>query len=33
MDCHETILNQDWTYYNLTYLAIHGSDDQIPNEE
>ena len=31
--CKETVLNHNWTYYNLSYLAIHGSDDQIPNEE
>lgn len=33
MDCHETVLSPDWSYYNLTYYAVHGSDDQISNEE
>ena len=31
--CHELILNSEWAGYTLSYWAIHGSDDQIPNEE
>lgn len=32
--CKETIVNQDWSFYTLTYRATHGSDDKIPvNEE
>lgn len=31
--CKQTIVNQDWAFYTLTYRATHGSDDQIPNEE
>ena len=27
------ILNHNWTAFSLTYMAIHGSDDQISNEE
>ena len=29
----ELILNPEWAGYTLHYWAIHGSDDQIPNEE
>lgn len=31
--CSKAILNDDWSAFALTYMAIHGSDDQIPNEE
>lgn len=30
--CTETILNEELSGYSLQYLAIHGSDDQIPSE-
>lgn len=36
MGCSKSVVNNDWTDFMLTYLAIHGSDDKIPynaNEE
>ena len=29
----QPIPNEDWSFFTLSYLAIHGSDDQIPNDE
>ena len=26
-------VNDDWSYYVLTYRAVHGSDDMIPSNE
>ena len=31
--CNELILNEDLSGYTLSYRAVHGSDDTIPNEE
>ena len=31
--CNELILNEDLSGYTLSYIAVHGSDDTIPNEE
>lgn len=31
--CSKALLNENWSAFALTYMAIHGSDDQIPNEE
>lgn len=31
--CVYQLVDDDWSFYTLTYQAIHGSDDQIPNEE
>lgn len=33
MNCTELILNEELSGYTLTYLATHGSDDQIPSNE
>lgn len=33
MGCNELILNPEWAGYTLSYWAVNGSDDQIPNEE
>ena len=33
MGCNELILNDVWAGYTLSYLAVHGSDDLIENEE
>lgn len=27
------ITDENWSFFTLSYMAIHGSDDQIPNEE
>ena len=29
----QTLPNEDWSVHTLSYLAVHGSDDQIPNDE
>ena len=26
-----SLLNENWSAFALTYMAIHGSDDRIPN--
>ena len=31
--CSKAVLNDDWSAFALTYMAIHGSDDMIPSEE
>jgi hypothetical protein len=31
--CKKYIIDEHWTAFTLSYLAVHGSDDQIPNEE
>lgn len=31
--CIYQLVNEDWSYYTLTYQSIHGSDDQIPDDE
>ncbi len=31
--CNELILSEDLSGYTLTYKAIHGSDDQIPDKD
>lgn len=33
LGCVQKNLYDDWTLHALTYRAVHGSDDQIPNEE
>ena len=33
LGCVQKNLFEDWTLHALTYRAVHGSDDQIPNEE
>lgn len=33
LGCNELILNEELAGYSLTYVATHGSDDQIPGEE
>ena len=33
MGCNELILSPEWAGYTLSYWAVHGSDDQIPNDE
>lgn len=30
LGCSNQVLNHNWSLFMLTYLAIHGSDDQIP---
>lgn len=30
--CSKATLNENWSAFSLTYMAIHGSDDKIPNE-
>lgn len=27
------LLNEDWSLFALTYMATHGSDDQLPNQD
>lgn len=29
--CSKALLNENWSAFALTYMAIHGSDDRIPN--
>lgn len=31
--CNKTVLNEDWSAFALTYMAIHGSEDKIPFDE
>lgn len=31
--CVYQLVNDDWSFYTLTYQAIHGFDDKIPDEE
>lgn len=31
--CVYQLVNDDWSFYTLTYQAVHGSDDQIPAED
>lgn len=31
--CSKAVLNEDWSAFALTYMAIHGSEDTIPFEE
>ena len=31
--CSKALLNENWSAFALTYMAIHGSDDQISNDE
>jgi len=28
--CSKAVLNEDWSAFALTYMAIHGSEDKIP---
>ena len=28
--CSKVLLNEDWSAFALSYMAIHGSDDKIP---
>lgn len=30
--CKHNILNEEWGYHSLSYLAIHGSDDKIETQ-
>ncbi len=31
--CSKALLDENWSAFALTYMAIHGSDDQIPDDE
>ena len=31
--CSKALLNENWSAFALSYIAIHGSDDLIPNEK
>lgn len=33
MGCNEMILDENLSGYNMTYYAVHGSDDLIPNAD
>lgn len=33
LGCNKVVVNDDWSVFALTYQAIHGSDDQISDEE
>lgn len=31
--CNQTLLDENWSAFALSYMAVHGSDDQISNDE
>ena len=31
--CVYQLVNDDWSFYTLTYRAVHGSDDMIPSKD
>lgn len=33
MGSSKALLNENWSAFTLTYMAIHGSDDQISNDQ
>lgn len=33
LGCNQIVLDENLSGYTLSYLAVHGSDDQIPPDE